>query len=406
MQLKWIPGRRRFTLLALALLLVAAAAAAGPAAAGAQTSPGAVFTETNNIPNEILVFPRNADGTLGAPTAVQTGGVGRPDANPPTAFPALDSAGPVELTSDGDNRRCLFAVNAGDDSVSSFRVTRGGAVLADREPTNGSRPASLTSTQRGPNNRVLYVLNSDFGTASIQGYYVSSACMLTQIPGSFHPTTSPDSIPAQISFNHHGSVLAVSERFAFGLGDIDLFPVDNRGVAGPPAAKPSVGITPYGLAWTNRDQLTVSNETIPTFASTVSSYQLTKDGNLAFISDAPSPGAACWNVITDNQKFLYVANAVGHSIEGFRVTPEGQLIPLSPAPEGNTTYFAIDEALSHDSAYLYALSTSLTPSPLIGSAPGASAIEEFKIDRETGLLTHLGTVVVPNGGSTSGLAGW
>jgi hypothetical protein len=48
---------------------------------------------------------------------VQTGGRGIA-ATPPFGFPTVDGSGSVNLTADG---RLLFVVNAGDNTVSSFR---------------------------------------------------------------------------------------------------------------------------------------------------------------------------------------------------------------------------------------------------------------------------------------------
>src|SRR5205085_12071906 len=182
--------RRSRSLLVLSLGLVAVLAAPAGAHAGSLT-PGAVFTQTNTVPNFVSVFQRAHDGTLAAAGQVATGGDGRPAGNPPLGFPTLDSGRNVELSSDGDGKHCLFVTNAGSNTVSSFDVGPNGLTLADQEPTNGSRPISLTSTQRGPMSLVLYVLNSDVGGASIQGYYVSGRCALTPIPGSFHATSSP-----------------------------------------------------------------------------------------------------------------------------------------------------------------------------------------------------------------------
>jgi 6-phosphogluconolactonase len=391
-------------LLVLAVMLAAAAANAAAARAdgGQQLTPGAVFTQTNTVPNFVSVFTRNADGTLVAAGQAATGGNGRPAGNPPLGLPTLDTGRDVELSSDGGNKHCLFVTNAGSNTVSSFAVRPDGLVLVDQEPTNGSRPASLTTTQRGPMARVLYVLNSDVGSASIQGYYVSGTCALTIIPGSNHPTTTPSSLPANVEFNHRGTVLSVTERLAGTQGDIDIFPVDANGVAGAPVAFPSSGPNPYGEAWNSRDQLTVSNENIPfPPGSTVSSYQLTKDDVLVPINQVPSSGAACWNVITNDDKFLYVSQPAGqffsNSVNIFRIEQDGTLV--SAGPGQNALFNAIDEALSHDSRYLYVLSTQLFPPIPI------SGINEYSIDAATGQLTPIGSVVMP-GNSTAGLAAW
>src|SRR5437660_7193958 len=72
-------GRNRRFLAAplAALTLLLAAAASLPATAQTKDTPGAVYTQTNSPgANSIVVFPRTADGSLGAPQLVTTGGAG------------------------------------------------------------------------------------------------------------------------------------------------------------------------------------------------------------------------------------------------------------------------------------------------------------------------------------------
>jgi 6-phosphogluconolactonase len=406
-------ARRRRSLLVLAAALAAAAALAGPSWAGQPLAPGAVFTETNTVPNFVKVFHRNADGTLSAAGQVATGGAGKPVNNPPLALPYIQTTGEVQLGGDGDDKRCLFAVNAGSNTVSSFTVSPGGIALADQQPSNGSRPVSLTSTQRGPNNLVLYVLNSDLngtsifdstsGTASIQGFYVSQQCKLTAIPGSSHSTSSPASSPTAIAFNQQGTALSVAEPVAPGNGDIDVFPVNASGVAGNPVVTPSVGIFPYGEAWDSKGHLTVTNWTF--FSppdGTVSSYRLASDYTLVPINTVPAAGHPCWNVITKDDRFLFTTEPAGlvfgtPQILSYSIGANGA---LTPTGFGQTTPFnAVDEALSHESKYLYVLSDGLLP-----FVP-QSAISAFSIDKQTGQLTPVGEVDLP-GNATSGLAAW
>ena len=406
--------RRRRSLLALGVVMVASVGAAGPAQAARNDqplAPGAVFTQTNTVPNKVAVFQRGADGKLVAAGEVLTGGNGQPAGNPPFGLPFADSAGNVELASDGDSRRCLFVTNIGSNSVSSFRVGPDGIELADVRPTGGSRPVSLTSNRRGPLSLLLYVLNADVSTASIQGYFVSVNCALTPIPGSHQPTTAQAGLPAQIAFNSGGTVLAVSQRIsAGGHGDFNVFPVDGNGVAGAAIASPSSGVNPYGLAWTKHDQLTVSNANVPGVASTVSSYQLTDSNTLVPVGPAelPSPGLACWNVITDNGKFLYITNPAGPFVGGTSITAytigrDGSLASAGPGVNVGGTPFplnAIDEALSTNSQYLYVLANQMIP--VMGPL---STINQYSIDQRTGGLTFVGSIDMPRN-STSGLAAW
>ena len=400
--------------LALVSALVAAVVA-GPASAngGDGSGRGVVFTQTNTAPNFVSVFRRGADGKLVAAGNVATGGAGRPVGNPPLDLPYLQTTGEVHLGAAGDGKRCLFVVNAGSDSVSSFVVRPDGIALADQAPSNGSHPISLTSTQRGPNNMVLYVLNSDLsgssifnsisGSASIQGFYVSARCELTPIAGSSRLTSSQASSPTAIAFNHRGTALSVVEPITSAGGDINIFPVDSRGVAGAPIVSPSAGTNPYGEAWDSRDHLTVTNWTVADPpAGTVSSYRLTSDYKLVPISTVPAPGHPCWNVITNDDRFLYTTQPAGlvigtPQILSYTIGRDGS---LTPTGAGETTRFnAVDEALSHDSDYLYVLNDGLLP-----FIP-QSAITAFSIDRRTGKLSPIDEVLLP-GNSTSGLAAW
>jgi len=64
----------------------------------------------------------------------------------------LGSQGALALSEDG---RWIFAVNAGSNDVSVFRVNGRGLSLASRSPSGGIRPVSLTV-----HDDVLYVLNA------------------------------------------------------------------------------------------------------------------------------------------------------------------------------------------------------------------------------------------------------
>lgn len=390
-------------LFGLALSLLALAAMSSSANAAQQKAApkkpvfahGAVFTETNTTPNDVLAFSRRANGALKLVGKFATGGSGHTD-NPLLGFPTLDSAGPVGL-SPTDN--CLFAVNGGSNTVSSFRLTSKGLKLVNHPSSGGDRPISLTSTVRG-SKTLLYVLNSDTSDASINGYTVAPSCRLSHIRGSKRPTSSPRSVPAQIRFDVRGQVLAVSERLA---NDIDIFPVNHNGVAGAPVVTASSQKTPYSLTWNNQDILAVTNEDFPPPAvanSTVTSYRLKKNGKLVALATAPSPGAACWGAFTNNSKVLFVSNAVGPlfggtSEDSFLVGKNGS---LKAVDKHNTAYNANENALTLDNKYLYVLSDMLVPT----QGPH-SAIQAFKINPKTGTFTLVGTTAL-TGNSTAGLA--
>lgn len=136
----------------------------------------------------------------------------------------------------------------------------------------------------------------------------------------------------------------------------------------------------------------MTNEAIPTlFDSTVVTYRLNDDLTLTTIDTKPSPGAACWNLFTNNNKFLYTSNPGGNGPQGtedaFRVAPDGTMTPIA---QYTTKYQAIDNALSHNSQFLNVLSDQILP-----PAPPVSAINEYAIDQSTGALTRLARWTFP-----------
>jgi 6-phosphogluconolactonase len=381
-------------------LLVVVMAAAGsvlwaPQAVPADTDGrGAVYVQTNTAPvNYVQVFDRNKDGTLTTAGRYPTGGVGRPGGNPPMGIPFLDTAGSVTLS---DNGKSLFVVNAGNNTVSSFRVDPKGLTLADVESTNGLRPISSTS-----HHHLLYVLNSETAAASIFGYQVEGNGELTPIPGSLRPTfQSAGGLPAQVQFDSKGRFLAVTERLAAGgAGLIDTFPIDNNGVAGPAVAHPSSDRTPFGVAFTHDDLMIVSNEHAPDIAlSSVSSYDTSKDGDTVTPIDTEltHSGAACWNVITSDDEYVFVTSPFTFDVNAFRIEKGGELTPVNGTSQvAHAQALTLDEALSHDSKYLYVL---------VSNFFGSDVVNEYAVNKD-GTITLIG-MSTPFEGTAAGAAAW
>ena len=260
---------------------------------------------------------------------------------------------------------------------------------------------------------MLYVLNASHAGSSIQGYRVSGDCALRTIPGSNRPTANPSAFAAQISFDPRGDVLAVTERLPDPV--IDVFPVNHDGVAGAPTTSADPTVEPYGLASGKhihgRETSTVSEGNFPNIQSSMASTFLLEGTSLVHVDSKPSPGAACWNQVTNNGKFLYVSNPAavfspfgppsppGSGETAYAIGHDGTLTPIGGAA---TAHSALDSALSHDSHYLYVLSDSLfepVPAPV-------SAINEYRVNEENGKLTPIGVIDGLPGNTTSGLAAW
>jgi 6-phosphogluconolactonase (cycloisomerase 2 family) len=342
---------------------IEASAAAMPADA-----PGAVYALVNQAGgNAVAVFNRAADGSLTWQRSVATGGSGTGS--------GLGSQGAIALSDDG---RWLFAVNAGSNDVSAFRVTAGGLAPASRVPSGGVQPISVTV-----HGDVLYVLNAG-GDGNISGFSIGARGELLPIAGSTRSLSGSGVGPAQVSFSPNGRWLIVTEK---ATSRLDVYAVGADGVAGTAITTASAGGTPFGFAFGHRDELFVSEA-----AGSASSYVIDGSGALTVGSGAvlTHQGAPCWAVVTKNGKFGYTANAQGGSISGFAIANDGS-IGLIDA-DGRTAVVGggnIDLALSGNSRYLYQLN-------------GDRSISGFRIEAD-GHLTPAGrTAGMP--ASTVGLA--
>jgi 6-phosphogluconolactonase (cycloisomerase 2 family) len=345
-------------------------------ASGQDGQRGAVYTATNSpAGNEVLVFPRAADGSLGAPRAFATGGLGTGG--------GLGNQGAVVLSHD---QRRLFVVNAGSNTVSVFAVRPpNGLELLDRVHSRGKLPISVAVHRR-----LVYVLNAG-GSGNIAGFKLDQDDNLRYITDSRRPLSSKSADPAQVSFSTHGDFLVVSEK---ATNVLSTYTVRPNGLATGPNVQPSVGTTPFGFAFSPSGALVVSEAFggAPD-ASALSSYRAGPGGSLDAIS--PSVGttetAACWVVITGNGQFAYTSNTGSGTISGYRLTRQGRLTLLDADGVTATTQMGpIDLALSSNSRYLYSLDS------------GSGAISAWRVKAGGGLTPVSGASGLPAG--ANGLA--
>ena len=337
----------------LTTFLVSGSLLAGAGLALSAREAGTVYTESNaSTGNQVMVFRRAADGTLTPTGVVASGGMG-------TGAP-LASQGAVALGGDGDSD-WLFAVNAGSNSISSFRVRNGGLELADTASSGGTTPVSIAVS-----GHLLYVLNQG-GTGNIAGFWVGDHGELQMIPGSSKALSSTSASAEELAFSPDQTTLVVSEK---ATQTLDTYKVKAHGLVTGPTTHPSNGAGPYGFTFTGRDALLVTEAA----ASAVSSYDL-DHGNLVLVSPSvPSDGAApCWIAATPDGRFAYATNAHIGTIAGFRVGKEGALTFLGLTPTASIPL--LDLASTRD--YLYAL------------AEGTNQILEYKVGEDGG-LTEIG----------------
>jgi 6-phosphogluconolactonase (cycloisomerase 2 family) len=358
----------------LALVLLATVFAWG-GAGGAQAhgNNGAVYILTNQAAgNGVAAYTRANNGTLTYEGTYSTGGLG--------TGAGLGSQGALALSY---NDKWLFAVNAGSDEITVFSSDPYGVTFVDKVSSGGIRPISLTSHKD-----VLYVLNAG-GSGNITGFNIGGDGHLTPIPGSTRPLSGAATNPAQVQFNSNGRLLAVTEK---GTNSIDTYTVNNKGIASGPITTASAGTTPFGFAFGKSGKLIVSEAFggAPD-ASAASSYTVAPNGSISVVSASvlTHQTAACWLVLTDNERYAYTTNAGSGSISGYSVGNDGSLSLLNADGRTGVTGDGsnpIDLGLSKNSRFLYALTNgthgvsafrveangSLTPLPGISGIPAGA----------------------------------
>ncbi len=331
---------------------------------------GAVYVSTNSpAGNEVLVFPRAGDGTLGAPRAFATGGLGTGG--------GLGNQGAVVLK---HHRRRLFVANAGSNEVSVFAVMPGGLELLDRVASGGTRPVSIAV--RG---RLVYVLNAG-GAGNISGFVLDRDDNLRPLASSTRPLSSSSASAAQVAFSPHGGLLVVTEKATNVIG---TYVVGTDGLVTGPNAQPSAGATPFGFAFGRKGRLVVSEA----FgggpdAGALSSYRASPGGALTAISASvgTTETAACWVVITGDGRLTYTSNTGSNTISGYRLSPAGKLTLLDADGVTATTLAGpIDLALTHNDRFLYSLDS------------GAGTISAFRVNADGSLAPAPGASGLPAG---------
>lgn len=360
-------------ILSAVLLLLLVLAGTTTIVSAEATQPGAVYTSTNRTDgNSVLVYARAVDGSLTLAGSYPTGGNGTGS--------GLGSQGAVIVSAD---HSLLFTVNAGSNSISSFRIRPGQILqLADTIPSGGSTPISLTFY-----NGLLYVLNAG-APNNITGFKVASSGDLTPLSNSTRPLSGDATDPAQVSFNKTGKIVIVTEK---GTNRIDTYTVGQNGRLTGPFVHPSAGPVPFGFALDNQNTVLVSDAGDNGGAS---SYRVDADGSLTPVSPNVVTGqaAACWVGITNSGQYGYVVNTGTGNITGVAIGPDGSISQLDPdGVTGITGGNPSEIALSIDSQFLYVL------------VNAKSAIAPFAIGAD-GSLEAFTQVATP--GRLAGLAGY
>jgi 6-phosphogluconolactonase len=324
-------------------VLLAAVLAISPMAAFGASRPavGAVYVLSNDPDaNAVIVYDRDFRGRLTLGASYATGGFGSGSGNAP-----LGSQGALALSADN---RWLFAVNAGSDDISVFRVRRRGLDLIGYYESGGAFPSSLTVYHN-----LVYVLNAgrDGTPASIFGFRLKPDGRLTPLPDAIRPL--PGGGFHQVSFTPYGNALVITKGGA-DANEILVFGVDEDGMPdAAPVISPSAGVNPFGFAFDFRGHLIVTEAG----SRSLSSYALQEDHSLEVITASLSNGnaATCWVAKTWFGSF-FTANTGGSNFSSYRVLPADGSLRLvdADAASGDAP---TDLTISRSGRYLYAINS-------------------------------------------------
>lgn len=356
----------RFSQLAISIALTATLSA--PAAA---QGFGAVYTLSNDAAgNDVDVSLRLPSGRLVPFRSYSTGGDGTGG--------GLGSQGALAASRNG---RTLVVVNPGSDEITLFRSYF--SVLLFRTSTvssGGDQPTSVAL--RG---NLVYALNA--GSDDVTGFKIRRG-RLQPIQGATYPLSQSGAGGAQVAFSPDGKWLVATER---ATNTITVWEVNRDGTLGAVQNNASAGNTPFGFLF-RRDGLLVVSEAeggAPN-ASVASTYRIQPNGQLMTISGAAATNqsAACWIAIPRNGRFAYTTNTASGTISGFGIDQAGQLTLLDPSGvsgDVGTGSMPLDFDFDRSGSLLYVLDA------------GGDEIATFRRNRDGSLRKLNTTVSLPDG---------
>jgi 6-phosphogluconolactonase (cycloisomerase 2 family) len=315
-----------------------------------------VYTQTNETENRIINFKQGADGTLTEVQRVSTGGKGTNGFTPLTG----EKSSPDSLISSNSiivskDRKNLFAVNAGDNSVSWFTIGADGMLtLTDTQSTGNevSGPSgTANSLAYNDADGTLYVSHS-FGPNHIRAFTVRNGRLaLRPDSGSVNLGALTDRVPTQIVLTPDSKFLLASVLFDARPSQAGLtlakektlvvFPVVKGGGLGDPVFNEAGGITPFANAFLNHRPntfVTVLAAESSAVVSTIDSEGRVKSGKSAKIDTtidgmAAEPSEICWISVSDDDAYAFGTNFGYGTVSSFAINGEDLSVNMSTAAE-------------------------------------------------------------------------
>ena len=362
---------------------------------------GHLYVQTSAVQTRSFISCGPAMGPSPKSTGYSTGGAGSGPFNYRATPPGLivEGANSVLMTPD---ERFLFAVNAGDNSVSSFEVGENGKLtLLDVKRTGNpvtGKSGTAKSLEYAPSTRTLYVLHT-FGPNQIRMFSVDSdgflklrperyvavpadkpgrvTTMLTISPDEKFllvgcsmdelPATNPDGSPILwVTRNGQPHPIAANAPDPDGLA---VFSIDEAGALGEPMFQDAGASSPWcPLFLHNRpDQFVIGYAT----ADGLSLATLDPSGEIATgpivraDTSIGKPSELCWMAITPDDGLVFATMTGYGYITSWRL--EGNILsiakdPACEKPAGDGTFRGVggivgaspsDMWMSPDGAFLY-----------------------------------------------------
>lgn len=333
---------------------------------------GFVYVMSNSSEaNEIMVFNRSRSGKLRhnvfATTA--TGGRGGNANGPADPLGSQNS-----LTYDEDSK-LLFAVNAGDNTVSVLLPSKFRKKLrvTDLVPSGGAIPVSIAVSEGK-----VYVLNAG-GSGVVTTYRITRKNKLHQLSRIELGLSNNDSIPfnnvmapGQVGIDPLARHLIVTNAGGQEVLTVDL---NNEGIpTGDLVSTPTPGVVPFSFASTRFGSTLVAEAG----SGSISSFDIAETSNtlpLITTSAPTSQIAACWVLAHDNG-FAYVSNTVSNTLSSFSYNRLGE-VTLLESVAGETSAAPTDIAFANDQSFIYSVDAA------------AGVITGFSVNEKTGKLTHV-----------------
>lgn len=309
-----------FTVTTLALALSACGGSSSyDSTPATPTAPLAnqLYAQTNESNNAIVHLTRAADGTITLKNRTLSGGAGLNGVKPGATSPVPNSLVSQNSVVVSDDKTTLFAVNAGDASVSVFAIDQKSGDLTLKKSTKlqGATPTSLAVR-----NGVVYVLFQS-GAQQLGAYSLQADGALLQM--GLYSLPAASNTPTQVVVSPDGKFVLASA--GTGSNIVASFPLNSNGSLGTLVVNSSGINTPFAGAFATSTVYLSSDIA----GKALASYSFTASGVLSLIGSVASGEAApCWLAITPNGKYAYVGNGAG-SISSYAVAGNGTLTLLN-----------------------------------------------------------------------------